>query len=114
LFSTYYYSSGYSQTYTSFVDIDEIPGLFKYFDFIESKNSFPQKGIEYWFNSKDLSVMVYFVPATGKVADKWVYIIRADRLFANSSFYFDSTESFLEFANNLRSDYGKRAINPNE
>lgn len=109
LFSTNYaITTGYYQNYTSFVDIEEVPGLVKYLEFIESKISSPEKDIEYWFNSKDLSIAVFYQAASGKRAEKWSYLLRVDRAFRTSTFNFSSAESFLEFATKIRTDFAKR------
>ena len=111
LFSTVnYVGTGNFQNYSSFVDIDEVPGLIKYLDFIVSKLSSPEKHIEYWFNSKDLSIVAYYQAALGKRAEKWSYSIRVDRLFKTSAFNFSSAESFLEFADMIRADFKKRGF----
>jgi hypothetical protein len=111
LFSTVYYvGTGNFQNYSSFVDFEEVSGLIKYFDFIVSKQSSPEKHIEYWFNSKVLSIIVYYQAALGKRAEKWSYSLRVDRLFKTSSFSFSSAESFLEFTNLIRTDSTKRGF----
>jgi hypothetical protein len=108
LFSTNYVNGTYLQSFTSFVDIEELPDLVKFLDFIDTKITSPQKDIEYWFNSLDLSIAVYYQSATGKRAEKWSYLVRVERGFQRSTFNFNSAESFLEFSNKIRSDYRSR------
>lgn len=89
-----------NKTYSSFIDLEEIPGLLK---FIELLNKIapdtPVNYTEYIFNSKDLEIYTYFSGdlMNKKTAPYWHYGIKIDKYFSDSD---GSIE--LKFLNELR------------
>lgn len=75
-------SSGYS----SFIDLDEIPGLLKFIELLNKIDSEkPENYTEYIFNSKDLQIYAYFSSDTYKKAPLyWHYGIKIDKYYSRS------------------------------
>jgi hypothetical protein len=109
LFSTISQSTTtYFQTFSSFLDIEEVPSLVKYLEFVKLKLTVPEKDVEYWYNSKDLAITVFYQDASGRKAEKWNYAVKVDRYYPSSTFYFNAPELFLDFANLIKDDFEKR------
>jgi hypothetical protein len=76
------------ETYSSFIDLDEIPGLLRFIDLLEKQQSDkPVNYTEYVFNSKDLQLYSYYntKPIGKKQQPGWTYVLKADRYYSRSA-----------------------------
>jgi hypothetical protein len=76
-------SSISSQTFSSFIDLDEVPGLLKFIDFLDKTSSEnPATYTEYIFNSRDLQLYGYYDPTR---LSPWVYGFKLDKFYSSRS-----------------------------
>jgi len=72
-----------SQTFSSFIDLDEVPGLLKFIDFLDKTSSEnPATYTEYIFNSRDLQLYGTYDPYQ---TSPWVYGFKLDKFFSSRS-----------------------------
>ena len=69
-----------SNSYSAFVDVDEIPGLLKYIEFlIKNESEKPENYTEYNYNFRDLKVYAYYSKDIYKKSGpSWHYGIKTD------------------------------------
>ncbi len=79
------YSGPLSQTYTGYIDADEINGLIKFLDFLNAnKESQEEEGTEYQYTCNDVR-FVAFNEKDKRKGIVWNYRVRVDKYYSGSS-----------------------------
>jgi len=96
LFSSTKMESSYLfQNFTAFIDYDEMPGLVKYLQFVNEKFTEQERNTEYWFNSKELSFIVFYRDTPNKNGENWAYTVEINRYTKDSTFFFSNLGDFF-------------------
>jgi len=70
-------------SFSSFIDLDEVPGLLKFIDFLDKTSSEnPATYTEYIFNSRDLQLYGTYDPYQ---TNPWVYGFKLDKFYSSRS-----------------------------